>query len=682
MNILIPDSWLREFLKTKATPQELKEYLSLCGPSVERINTEGGEPVYDIEITTNRPDSMSVFGVAREASTILPGFGIQAQLLNDPYTIKTDTFIKNHLNEGTKKLSIATDPELNPRWTSIVLTHVRIGPSPAWLKKKLEMTGIRPLNNIIDITNYLMRTYGQPAHAFDYDEIAPKNGVPAMKLRASKKGEKLITLDGKTHVLPGNDIVIEDGSGRLIDLCGIMGAENSAIRESTTNVVLFLQTYDAVRIRRTSMALSHRTEAASLFEKGVDSELVLPALIRGVELAGELAGAEPAGKLYDFYPFPYKPSTVSVTKQKLDAYIGVSLEHKEITTILNSLGFIPAVSKGIITVTVPSFRRDVSIDVDIIEEVARIYGYHTITTRLPDTEPPVVLTDKTLRWEEDVKIRMRDWGFTETYTYSMISEEDMNIFSWDTSKAYKIANPLSSELVYMRPILLLSLLNVVEENLHTRDECMLFELSMEYQYREGDLPLERPALIAVWTGEEFLKAKGLAEALFDLFGIPFPDNCTVSVSPYLAANKSCDLGMYGSVGEVTEHIRSALKIQKPVTVLMMHFDELVKNAQPQRRYTPIPKYPPVIEDFTFSVPVQFRVGKLLDALKSADPLIREASLIDTYRNRYTVRIAYLDPDRTLTDEDVAPVRMKLKKAAGMLGATLQEVGVGVGVPHG
>jgi len=265
MNILVPDSWLREFLITKATPDQIKEYLSLCGPSVERMHKEDGEVIYDIEVTGNRPDSMSILGIAREAAAILPRFGIAAKLINDPYDIKVKS--QKSKVKSEKKLHIITDPVLNPRWTSVIIDNVNVVPSPAWLKKQLEATGIRSLNTIVDVTNYIMRAYGQPVHAFDYDQVLPKNGVPTMILRASTKGERVITLDGKTHNLPGDDIVIEDGSGRLIDLCGIMGAQNSSVKSSTKTIVLFMQTYEPTHIRKTSMSLTHRTEAAGLFLK-------------------------------------------------------------------------------------------------------------------------------------------------------------------------------------------------------------------------------------------------------------------------------------------------------------------------------------------------------------------------------------------------------------------------------
>lgn len=618
MNILIPDSWLREYLETKATPKQIKEYLSLCGPSVERIREEGGDVVYEIEITTNRPDAMSLFGVAREAAAILPRFGIAAKLKNDPYlkTKKVKPF-------EAKSLTVKTDPVLNPRWTSVVIENVTVKASPSWLKKKLEATGIRSLNNVIDVTNFLMRAFGQPAHAFDFDAIADKPSHATMILRDSKKGEKLVTLDGKSHILPGDDIVIEDGKGRLIDLCGVMGAKNSAIKETTKTVVLFLQTYDPAHIRRTMMNLSHRTEAGSLFEKGTDPELVMPAFAKGVALMSELTGGRLASKLHDIYPKPYKPYTVSLSRTKADAYIGRHLTDKEIVDILTPLGFQTKAAKEEISVTVPSFRRDVTIDVDIVEELARIYGYHSITATLPDTPPPVVMPDPMLTWEDEIKIRLRDWGFTELYTYSMISEELMDAHGLDKTKAYKITNPLSSEWVYMRPSLLPSVLAAIEQNKNIKPDLKLFELSMIYEYRPGDLPNEKPTLLVAWTGEHYLEAKGLAEAL----------------------------GSSDSDASIT--------LRKDVTLLEIDFSKLVALTQPTKQYIPIPKYPPSYEDLAFILPPKTPVGPILAAFKNAHPLVSDVTILDQYETTTTFHITYLSPEKNLTTEDLRPVREKL-----------------------
>lgn len=670
MNILIPDFWLREYLETDATPKQIKEYLSLCGPSVERIHKIKHETVYDIEITSNRPDSMSILGIAREAAAILPRFGIEAKLVKDPYInilqaqqeVASLKNISSHLSgSNNKQLNIFTDPALNPRWVSIVIDNVSVKPSPKWLQKKLELTSIRPLNTIVDVTNYFMRAFGQPAHAFDYDKIKPKNDVPTMVLRAAKKGEKITTLDGKTHILPGGDIVIEDGSGRLIDLAGIMGAENSSIKEKTKTIVLFMQTYDPVQIRKTVMNLSHRTEAASLFEKGLDEELALPTILEGIEMIKDVTGGTVASNLYDIYPKPYTPYTVSVSREKVDTYIGKKLADQEIIQILTPLGFKPAITSTQISVAVPSFRRDIEIDVDVIEEIARIYGYHNIKPTLPDTAPPVVQPDPELRWEEEIKVRLRDWGFTETYTYSMISEELMDQFGLDKKKVYRIANPLSNEWVYMRPTLWPSFLKVIKENLNLRPEFKLFELSMRYVYRNDDLPSEAPTLLVGWTGERFYEAKGLAEALFDLFGIPIPNTEQKVHQLDWYINKYLDLGVYGSLGVVNRQLLQKLEIKSPLTILELEFGQLVKNAQFVKKYRPIPKYPPVIEDMSFIFPEKTPIGNVLHLIKDSSSLVHSVNLLNQYQNTSTFRIFYLDRQKPLTDDEVKSSRVEIKE---------------------
>jgi len=655
MNILIPDIWLRKFLKTKATPSQLKECLSLCGPSIERIYGEGKKTVYDIEVTGNRPDAMSVIGVAREATAILPRFGISAEILGDPYTQKAIL----PKGKSSRTLTLKTDPLLNPRWMSVVIDNVTVKASPTWLTQFLELAGMRSLNNVVDVTNYLMRAYGQPAHVFDYDRIIGHT----MTLRASRKGEKLITLDGKSHTLPGDDIVIEDKTGKLVDLCGIMGGENSSVTQHTRRVMLFLQTYDASHIRKTSMTLAHRTEAASLFEKGIDTELVKPVFIQGVQLLCELTGGTVASKITDIYPKPYKKYSVSVTKAKVQSYIG-NIRDKDISTTLTSLGFGVRVNTDAITVDVPSYRRDVQIDVDVIEEIARIYGYHNIPSKLPEGEPPVVIPDKGLSWEEEIKTRLRDWGYTEVITYSMISENLMDMFGLDKERAYKIANPLSEEWVYMRPHLTPSVLMALKQNIHNAEELKLFELGMTYEYRIHDLPFEKSTLVVTWTGNKYFEAKGLAEEIFKLFGIDFPVSKLDSKKSLAMYNDVyLNLGEYGSVGEINPKILYALGIDAPVTRLFIDFSKLAANAQPTKTYKPIPKYPPIVEDLSFVVPEKFQIGPLMSSLKATHHLVSDVTLLDVHEQTRTLHITYQNPEKNLTSEEIVPVRNKLIQVA-------------------
>lgn len=663
MNILVPDIWLKDFLKTEATPSQIKEYLSLCGPSVERMYGEGVSNVYDIEITGNRPDTMSIVGIAREAAAILPRFGIKAELVGDPYREK---IISQKLNVKSKlTLTVKTDSVLNPRWMSVIFENVTIESSPSWLKKYLKLAGIRSLNNVVDITNFLMRAYGQPAHVFDYDQIEGRK----MSLRASKKGETLVTLDDKEHILPGDDIVIEDESGKLIDLCGIMGGKNSSVTLKTKRVVLFVQTYDSSKIRKTSMTLAHRTEASGLFEKGLDTELVKPVFYKGIHLMTELTGGNVASAITDIYPKPYKTRTLTLPYQKIQSYIG-NIDNKTIQGTLTSLGFTKTGEK----ISIPSYRRDINIDVDIVEEIARIYGYHNIPSRLPDSEPPIVMPDKQLRWEDEIKIRLRDWGFTEIITYSMLSEEQMNLWGFDMANTYRISNPLSNEWVYMRPKLWPGIIATIKQNINIHPDIRLFELGMVYEYQKNDLPRERPALAIAWTGHKFFEAKGIAETLFELLGIPFPEGVEQK-NPNLHRwndNLRLFLGDYGSVSEINPEFLTKLGITKPVTFLSLYVDKLVADTKTSKTYIPIPIYPPIIEDLSFIVPDRFAIGPLITALKSAHPLIAQVELLDVHENSRTFHITYQNPKKNLTDKEVESVRNKLiDLAAKKFGITLK-----------
>ncbi len=650
MNILIPDIWLREYLKTKATSLQLKQYLSLCGPSIERIYGTGKETVYDVEITGNRPDGMSVMGVAREAATILPRFGIEANLVGDPYAEKL-TIPKG---KATLNLTITSDPMLNPRWMSVVFDDVTIKPSPSWLTQYLTLAGIRSLNNVVDVTNFLMHAYGQPAHVFDYDAIVGHT----MILRSSKKHEKLTTLDGKIHTLPGDDIVIEDGSGKLIDLCGIMGGENSSIKETTHRIVLFLQTYDPTHIRKTSMALAHRTAAAGLFEKGLDTELVKPALYKGAQLITELSGGVIASKITDLYPKPYKPYTVLVNLSKIHSYIG-KIDTKDISRILTSLGCTPVWKKNMLSVTVPSFRRDITIDVDVIEEIARVHGYHNIPSILPQHAPPMTLPDIQLSFEEELKVQLRDWGYTELYTYSMISSLQMNQFNLDKTKAYAIANPLSVEWEYMRPSLWPSVLTAVKENIGRQKTLKVFELSMIYEWKANSLPQETPILLTAYTGDAFFEAKGLAERIFSQAGIPFPTPDSTHAHDWHEESHCLSLGIYGCIAVVKKSLLQSIGITQSVTILDINIQQLIRHASPAKTYTPVPKNPTIIEDLAFDVPEKFAIGPLITTLKHAHPIVQQVSLLDAHEQTRTLHIEYQDPKRNLTNEDVAPVREKL-----------------------
>ena len=669
MNILISHSWLSEFLKTKASPKEIQKSLSLCGQSVESVAFSGEDYIYNIEITGNRPDAMSVAGVARELTAILPQFKIESQFVNDPYKIETESFTKEYGKEGQKKLQIKTDPSLNPRFTAIVVDNVNIADSPEWLKKRLIQSGMRPINNVVDITNYIMKTYGQPVHAFDFSEIkADKNGLPTMILRPSKKGEKITTLDGKEHLLPGGDIVIEDGSGRLIDLCGIMGGSVSHVFQKSKSIVLFLQTYNAKNIRRTAMSLGHHTEAAALFEKNLDPELVLPCMKAAIDLILALTKGAVASRLYDIYPRPYKVRQVSVSLKKLELYLGVKLKETEIQKILESLGLPAKISSALITAKIPSFRQDIEIGEDLIEEVARIYGYHNLPSRIAIGSPIQKGGDPNIIWIEKTKDILKYLGFTEVYTLSFVSSETLKNSGFDPQKCIKLKNPLTKEGEYLRPSLLPGIINAVKENSHrTEDTVRLFELSKTYTLNKDkknqsvNTPLyESLSLTGAVNGTDdksFFKLKGIIEELLYELGISiFSFHLEIDkhypflklLHPRRRLGIQVDGQFCGFFGQAEE-----------ILLFDINFEQILKNVKSHKTYQPVLQYPPIIEDMTFVFPQKTYLGPIISTLKESHELLSRVKLIASYKESKTFRLYFQDKNGNLTSSETAKIKEKI-----------------------
>lgn len=331
MDIKLPHSLLRQYLETNAAPKDIAKCLTLCGPSVDKLHQIGNDWVYDIEVITNRVDTASAYGIAREANAILPQFGFNAKLINDPRKLST-----SKLSKPAKNLPLNVqilDQSLVPHFAAIILDNITVKSSPTTIKRQLEMIGERAISNLVDITNYLTLCFGQPTHIFDYDKI----GEHAMKVRSSNKGETITTLDGKTHKLHGNDIIIEDGSGRLIDLCGIMGGENSQVDKNTKRAILFVQTYEPRHIRSTSLYTQERSLASQIFEKQPDSQMVIPTLIAGHKLLQQHSGATLASKLINIDITPNEPRPLHVDLRWLNHIIGTNIKSSQIRQILKIL---------------------------------------------------------------------------------------------------------------------------------------------------------------------------------------------------------------------------------------------------------------------------------------------------------------------------------------------------------
>ncbi len=645
MNIKIADSLLREYLDTKASAVEIAKYLSLCGPNVEKIQKTKQGYVYDIEVTTNRVDLMAVYGIARELSAILPRFGIAARL--KPIRLASKPKTKNQVS-----FEVIINPKIINRAVGVVLGDIKTFETPEWMKNRLISSEIRILGAPVDITNYIMLELGQPMHVFDYDLIRTKK----FKIRESKKGEKVVSLDGKEHVLSGGDVVIDDTTGKIIDLPGIIGTKNSVVNKKTKRVILFTENNDPVRMRRTSMYLGIRTLAATINEKGVDPTQTTLGILRGIKLFSDICKAKPLGDIVDIGYKKPEPKTVKVNYSYIKEFLGTEIEKNKIVSYLTPLGFKAKWTGETLDVLVPSFRqKDVSIKEDLIEEIARIHGYQNLPSRLMSGKLPKARSDDFLIFEKKLKNMLFCLGGSEIYTSSLIGFFDEH--------AYKLKNPMGIDSTYLRTSLFPGLLRASDEN-RTKKKFHIFELSNVYLPVKRNLPNEKPMLSGIFFGYEYRKSKGVIEALLKMLQIeaiyeqvdemPFlPERCL------LIKSEGKRIGKLGYVDKDT---------------LYYEFDpELLKKIHKEYpKYKKPLKYPHQIEDITLTLPLRTKVGKVIDAIKKSSKFIDEVDLYKIYKDNFTFRVWYINPHKTMTNNEVEKIRNNyLKEVRKHFGARVK-----------
>ena len=659
MDIKIPHSLLTQFLETKASPETIAHDLSLCGPTVDQLHHRKSDDLYDLEIITNRIDSASAFGVAREAAAILPEFGHKAKLLNNPYQNQLTDLGQLPSNQPIK-LQIL-DSSLIPRFTAITLSNVEIKPSPKQTQDWLELSGQRPLNNVIDVTNELTLKYGQPVHVFDLDKITNQT----MVLRESKKGEKILTLDGRTHILKGGDIVIEDGAKNLIDLCGIIGGGLSNVDDHTKNILLFVQIYEPKHIRRTSLYTQERTLAAQIFEKSPDPELVLPILIEGVRLLTLRANAKISSNLLDIYQKPKASKPIILDFNWLNRFIGIDLKAQKINSILNQLGFTTKlINQDKISVSTPSWRKnDINTKEDLAEEITRIYGYFRLPSILPANIIPNTQTDPLLKNEYQARSYLSNLGFTEIYNLSLVSQELFASTNLELDPKLVLNNPLSSEYQYLRTSLIPSLLtNLANNRGKTEPPLKIFELSHTYHSNNKTLPNETSTLTLATYGLDFLESKGHLEALAKHLHFDLHFNPLTSPSKPFIQNQSAkiysDKTLLGIIGVIDPVTTTNFSLQETTIIIDLDFNKLNLKIDPIHHFTPVPRFASIFEDITISSTKP--VGNLLSNLQQAHPFIINVSYLSSHQHNHTFHLEFNDPKGNLTQDQVNKIKTTIK----------------------
>jgi phenylalanyl-tRNA synthetase beta chain len=650
--------------------------------ALELLNLD--DEVLELGLTPNRADCLSMIGVAYEVAAILGR------------SVKLPTIELQENAENVRDyISVRVDaPQDNPLYAGRVVKNVKIGPSPLWMQTRLMAAGIRPHNNVVDITNYILLEYGQPLHAFDYDRLGSKEIV----VRRAKAGETIVTLDDTKRTLTEDHLVITNGM-EPVALAGVMGGANSEVRDDTTTVFIESAYFTSPVIRKASKDHGLRSEASTRFEKGIDPARTKEALDRAAALMAEYAGGEVVGGIVEVNTLKEKEVTVTITLDRINRVLGTTITKDEVATILTNLQFAFTEDDGTFTITVPSRRRDIAIEEDIIEEVARLYGYDRLPATLPVAEAkPGKLTPYQAK-RRQVRRYLEDVGFFQAITYSLTSEEKAAMFALETAEPIRLALPMSEERSVLRQSLLPHLLEVASYNRARQVENVaVYETGAVYLANgENELPNEKERLAGVltgvwhahlWQGEkkavDFYVVKGILDGLFELLGltnrIEYKQAKREHMHPGRTADILLDGKTIGFVGQLHPVVQKEYDL-KETYVFELALTDLLNAEVEDIRYSPIPRFPSITRDIALVVDENVVAGELQKAIiEAGGKLLKEVSIFDVYKGdrlpegkkSIAFSLRYYDPERTLTDEEVTAVHEKVIQAVEQrFGATLR-----------
>jgi len=674
-----------------------------------------GDAVLEFDIKGPFAHLYSIFGIAREVAALLD-VGLRQDVLQ---------VLECHPAELTPTadfiaLEIA-DPDLCPRYSAACIQGVKVGPSPFWMQTRLRRAGMRPINNIVDITNYVMLELGQPLHAFDCHVLRARPGDdrPAIIVRRARPGEQMATLDGELRTFDEEMLLITDGGGPVA-VAGVMGGLESEVTEETTDVLLESANFQFLNIRRTSRLLGLASDASQRFGRRVDPELTVKAAARAAHLMAELGGGTVVPTIGDLYPGRQPQRVIEFDPAYAIRILGIEVPVGEMTRILSSLEFqvsrsqVPGSTDNLkpetpqpetLLVTIPSHRLDVTRPIDLVEEVGRIWGYDRFPTTLMRDELPPQRANSRLAGAERVRDLLVGCGLDEVITYSLVSIGDEGQLRPqgpppDPADYLRVLNPLSTERVHMRQTLLPSLLHTTCENLRFLDRVAIFEIGAVYLPVDGQvLPDEPRRLTIVMTGPREARSwmrgqdrapvdlydlKGVVEALLTGLGLKgaFEQSEHPAFHPGRCAQVSVEDGAVGMMGELHPVVREAFDLPaQPVCALEFNLDRLLDAWGTPRRMTPISVHPPVYEDLAVVVDEDVPAVRVRDLIaQTGGGLLRAVLLFDVYRGTQVgagrkslaYRLTYQADDRTLTDREVSKVRAKIVgRLEGELGAALR-----------
>ena len=645
-----------------------------------------GDVILDLDVTPNRPDCLCVIGIAREVAA-LTGQGLH---LPEVSYEETASLIDQQIS-----IEI-TATDLCPRYSASLITGIKVADSPRWLQQKLLAYGMRPINNIVDITNYVMLEHGQPLHAFDYHQIRGGKII----VRRANEGEAIVTLDGVERVLSKDMLVIADEEG-AVAIAGVMGGANSEVTEETTSILLESANFNPASIHQTGSTLRLPSEACMRFERGIRPELTLPALRRATQLFIELAGGEAANGVADVYPGKINREPILLSTSKVKQVLGIEFSLDQIVGALTSLGFDckPADSASEVWVTAPYWRSDIHQAVDLVEEVARIIGYDRIpatmlSQSLPKQNPEPIITLK-----QKVRHSLIGYGFQEVITYSLTGLEMLSKLLPEPHPLevmpLRVANPMTADQEYLRPNLRDNLLAALSANRRHEDGSIrLFELGRVYLPQLNNLPdepevvcgvLSGPRLGKSWLGGDELvdlfDAKGVVEGLLNQLGVEASFDEGGDESLQLGKQAAIVIGgnKLGVVGELHPKVSEAFEISGDVYLFEVDLTGLLPFTIGHKMFQPIPRFPAIVRDIALVVDAEVAHQQVQDITKDF-PLVTQVTIFDVYtgeqvppgKKSLAYRLTYQSPTHTLTDEEVNRVQQQiLDKLSSKVGATLR-----------
>lgn len=648
------------------------------------------DTVFEVGLTPNRADCLSVLGIAREIAAKLD----KKLIVSDLHVVETGKPIED-------SASITIDaPELCPRYTARYISGCKIGPSPDWLVRRLDAVGMRTINNVVDVTNYVLMEYGHPLHAFDADLLAGGSII----VRRAGSGECFTTLDGQERVLTESDLTIRDAE-KGVALAGIMGGENSEIREETTNILLESAYFNPSAIRKTAKRLGIHTESSHRFERGADVAVLTRALDRAAALIVELAGGDIARGIIDVCPENIIPRVISYRVARGNELLGIQLSDEETAQLFRRLFFSVELSgDGILEVTVPTYRVDIEREIDLVEEAARLNGYDQIPVTMPRAR---VFSDRPTRhqrFERQLRALMAGEGFNEIINFSFMDPSVVDkilLPSADSRRSFvRLRNPLVEEHSVMKTSLLPGLLDAAARNLNHRSlDLRLFELRRVYLPVDGqELPNEPLYLAGLMSGlrrpegwndtrepVDFYDIKGVVEAVFDNLGVSPVKLVADRTESFYHPGKSCLLShgneLLGSLGEIHPDVQGNFDISQPVYYFEINFEKLVASSSDKRTIVPPSRFPDVCRDIALLVADETPAAAILATVHNLNvPEIESAIIFDLYKGAsiplgqksLAVRIRYRSPDKTLTDDQVSGFHQRVVNSLiKELGATIR-----------